>query len=994
MATYKGRFQLLAKPASEWNGTNPVLLLGEYGVADPGGSLPYLKVGDGVRPWSALPNLMAPVIAANDYVVGVTTTLPAGSAATVVIDNTVDPPTINFGLPQGAQGPQGIQGIQGPTGATGPQGATGPVGPTGPANSLAIGTVTTGAPGAPADAVITGTPPNQQLSLTIPQGIQGPVGATGPTGPANSLTIGEVITGAPGSFADAEITGTPPNQVLSLTIPQGPVGPQGPQGEQGVPGSAGAVLESDSHVTGEWNFDPTMWFGYTDTEITAVKATVGLYINDADEAAHFKGRVRMERANAEPFIRLARVNGTYDAPTHVLNNQLFSRVEFGGTSVDGIVAPVRLQGIAIQDWVSGQYGSRLDIMVVPPNSTSIVSALAIRGDRVESSVPLFAGFSSTDAAAYVGNTTMQGFDSTDGAHVQTRFHVDRLNSGAPLYLRRVNGSYAVNTPIQNGDGVGAVHFSGSVTAGGAQTGASIVGVALGAWTPTSAPACLQFGAALAGSNVTTLRLQVGHANYDVVGGRSGSLGTGCSFGGNGSTAIQLGASGSGYAAVGCNVRFTGTTYTYQYQVNDTASLIDFESGDLKFYGAPTGVAGATIPFVKIAELSRSAGAIRVGDGSTSFPSHSFMSEPGMGFYRGVAGQTIFAAVGGQRVIMAASDSPLRMVANAAMGRNYLLFYRDNASTAKGYVGYGGTADDNMQVWNQEAAALVFGAGNVEGMRLGREGQLQITGTYTGNVLRPAPGIELGIGGSGTIGVMLTYNRSNATYLPLQINGSYLDIQGPTPTSTQVRLGNRRAFAALDTNWLRLNNDGDFTSGIYTPFVIRADGGYYSDLGIADTGNGRVLRPNLSTLSYGAWYVTGTVGGFHGIGVEDGGLRPIFMSNNASAGIYVQGDAKWLAYRATAGTAVCEYTLTASGFQVASSRTLKRETGAPHRVRDLLSKLRPIFFRLLDGDDREQLGLIAEEVHEVCPQLSDGKSVMYDRLALLLLADWQESRASA
>jgi hypothetical protein len=40
-----------------------------------------------------------------------------------------------------------------------------------------------------------------------------------------------------------------------------------------------------------------------------------------------------------------------------------------------------------------------------------------------------------------------------------------------------------------------------------------------------------------------------------------------------------------------------------------------------------------------------------------------------------------------------------------------------------------------------------------------------------------------------------------------------------------------------------------------------------------------------------------------------------------------------------------------------------------------------------------LGLIAEEVHEICPQLSDGKTVMYDRLAILLLADWQESRAA-
>ena len=77
----------------------------------------------------------------------------------------------------------------GPTGPTGPTGETGPTGPTG---------------------------------LT---------GETGPTGPAGedaaplSLSIGTVTTGDPGTQASAEITGTSPNYILNLTIPQGPTGP-------------------------------------------------------------------------------------------------------------------------------------------------------------------------------------------------------------------------------------------------------------------------------------------------------------------------------------------------------------------------------------------------------------------------------------------------------------------------------------------------------------------------------------------------------------------------------------------------------------------------------------------------------------------------------------------------------------------------------------------------------------------------------------------------
>ena len=62
-----------------------------------------------------------------------------------------------------------------------------------------------------------------------PTGPTGPSG--GPTGPTGAeaetptLTIGTVTTGAPGTDAAASITGTAPNFVLNLTIPQGPTGP-------------------------------------------------------------------------------------------------------------------------------------------------------------------------------------------------------------------------------------------------------------------------------------------------------------------------------------------------------------------------------------------------------------------------------------------------------------------------------------------------------------------------------------------------------------------------------------------------------------------------------------------------------------------------------------------------------------------------------------------------------------------------------------------------
>lgn len=71
-------------------------------------------------------------------------------------------------------GPQGIQGIQG---------IQGEVGPVGPTNSLSIGTVANGAAG----ATITGTPPNQVLNLTLPSGVAATTSVPGIIQLANDL---------------------------------------------------------------------------------------------------------------------------------------------------------------------------------------------------------------------------------------------------------------------------------------------------------------------------------------------------------------------------------------------------------------------------------------------------------------------------------------------------------------------------------------------------------------------------------------------------------------------------------------------------------------------------------------------------------------------------------------------------------------------------------------------------------------------------------------
>jgi hypothetical protein len=62
------------------------------------------------------------------------------------------------------------------------------------------------------------------------------IGPTGATGPANTLTIGSVTSGATPS---ATITGTSPSQTLNLVLAKGDTGSQGGQGLKGDTGDAG-----------------------------------------------------------------------------------------------------------------------------------------------------------------------------------------------------------------------------------------------------------------------------------------------------------------------------------------------------------------------------------------------------------------------------------------------------------------------------------------------------------------------------------------------------------------------------------------------------------------------------------------------------------------------------------------------------------------------------------------------------------------------------------
>lgn len=133
--------------------------------------------------------------------------------------------------------------------ARGIPGPTGPQGPQGPA-TIAIGNVTTGAPGTSATVTNSGTNENVVLNFTIPrgatgatgtQGIQGPTGPQGPQGAQGQ-------TGATGP--------TGPRGEQGLQGPQGVAGPAGPSGAQGPTGPTGPAAEIPTNTYGR-KYDTT-----------------------------------------------------------------------------------------------------------------------------------------------------------------------------------------------------------------------------------------------------------------------------------------------------------------------------------------------------------------------------------------------------------------------------------------------------------------------------------------------------------------------------------------------------------------------------------------------------------------------------------------------------------------------------------------------------------------------------------------------------------------
>lgn len=137
-------------------------------------------------------------------------------------------------------------------GPAGPAGPAGKDGKDGQAATITVGTTTTGAAGTNAQVQNSGTSSAAVLNFTIPRGERGETGATGATGAtgpagqdgqdgeAATITVGSVQTVAPEYPATVTNSGTSSAAVLDFEIPRGLTGETGPAGQAGQDGQDGA----------------------------------------------------------------------------------------------------------------------------------------------------------------------------------------------------------------------------------------------------------------------------------------------------------------------------------------------------------------------------------------------------------------------------------------------------------------------------------------------------------------------------------------------------------------------------------------------------------------------------------------------------------------------------------------------------------------------------------------------------------------------------------
>jgi hypothetical protein len=191
------------------------------------------------------------------------------------------------------------------------------------------------------------------------------------------------------------------------------------------------------------------------------------------------------------------------------------------------------------------------------------------------------------------------------------------------------------------------------------------------------------------------------------------------------------------------------------------------------------------------------------------------------------------------------------------------------------------------------------------------------------------------------------------------------------------------------------------------WMYTTSSGFYSDT------NGAHWYPNPGNSSYGAWRTDGNRNGWYGINIGTGNNPHVMFDGSGNGGFYNEGGGRWIlyyshgnncsgfgtsstssAYRIYVGGAIF-----AEGNIVAfSDRRKKENIETVENALETLKKLRGVYYTATnDVDQKRQVGVIAQEVEEVLPEVVtyasdvDEYGVDYGKFAGLFIESIKEQQ---
>lgn len=397
--------------------------------------------------------------------IGNVTAADTGDSAAASITGTSPNQTLNLTLPRGLAGPQGPQGVPGQDG-TGIEIA---------GSVPAYSNLPTGLGAADAGKAYL---VQADGLLYVWSGTSFPSNGTGaqfrgPAGPANSLTVGTVTTGPANSTASASIVGTAPNQTLNLTIPIGQTGATGTPGA-GVPpgGASGEFLKKASAA----DYDD-VWNAITSNDISdATSSSTGNTVVKRSSAGGASFNT-IDSLNSPTAIQHVTRKDYVDAQVATRIATSTRGVANGVATLDSAakIPTAQLPSIAISDFLGavsnesamlalvgqrGDWATRTDLtadfiliaddptnvsswrqITSPGRVTSVVGATgAITGSQIVADSAVATGISNkVGSMILAGDNITTNFDSGSGlltisSNAVTSVGIEDLPAGSVIYV--------------------------------------------------------------------------------------------------------------------------------------------------------------------------------------------------------------------------------------------------------------------------------------------------------------------------------------------------------------------------------------------------------------------------------------------------------------------------------------------------------------------------------------------------------------------------------